>query len=222
MFIFCNADTKLQFHVSPGSLLAEAMHGEVPWVSAFAFPDPSTNLERKFRRCSKLDQEVGGEGRNKQLCTSNRHCESLLLHEASHEFKWVSVTGEQKAKKYFFKKKRRRGFFCSWFVKFHDDLGEIETLASSGDFELEGELHISWGVVVKASCIQAVNSLQELLALCQSPLLHNVVSPHGKKLQGNDVTCLQIIGLRGSCSHSSRYSISQPFTLHNPCFIYCC
>lgn len=49
VFIFCNADTKLQFNVSPGSLLAEAMHGEVPWESVFAFPDPSRNLERKLR-----------------------------------------------------------------------------------------------------------------------------------------------------------------------------
>lgn len=46
VFIFCNADTKLQFNVSPGSLLAEAMCGEVPWVSVFAFPDPSRNLEK--------------------------------------------------------------------------------------------------------------------------------------------------------------------------------
>lgn len=49
VFIFCNADTKLQFNVSPGSLLAEAMRGEVPWVSVFAFSDPSRNLERKLR-----------------------------------------------------------------------------------------------------------------------------------------------------------------------------
>lgn len=62
--------------------------------------------------------------------------------------------------------------------------------------ELEGELHISWGVVVKVSCSQAVNSLQELLALCQrqSPLLCNVASSQegerfffqGERLQGND------------------------------------
>lgn len=87
-----------------------------------------------------------------------------------------------------FKKREDDFFFCSWVVKFHDDLEEIETLASSGDFELEGELHISWGVVVKVSCSQAVNSLLEILALCQrqSPLLHNVASPHGERLQGNE------------------------------------
>lgn len=40
---------------------------------------------------------------------------------------------------------------------------------------------------MKASCSQAVNGLQKLLALHQrqSSLLHNVVS-HGERLQGND------------------------------------
>lgn len=33
-----------RFNVSPGSLLAEAVRGEVPWGSVFTFPDRSRNL----------------------------------------------------------------------------------------------------------------------------------------------------------------------------------
>lgn len=71
VFIFCNADTKLQFNVSPGSLLAEAMRGEVPWVSAFAFPDPSRNLEKKLRGAANQTRRCveRGETSNFALAT---------------------------------------------------------------------------------------------------------------------------------------------------------
>lgn len=41
------------------------------------------------------------------------------------------------------RKPKKKGFFWSWVVKFHDDLEEIETLASSDDLKLQEQLCIS-------------------------------------------------------------------------------
>lgn len=105
VFIFCNADTKLQFNVSPGSLLAEAMCGEVPWVSVFAFPDPSRNLEKWRGAANRTTSCVErGETSNFALATGTVTACYLTWIQVDIYYRWTESQKilKKKKEKYFF------------------------------------------------------------------------------------------------------------------------
>lgn len=57
-------------------------------------------------------------------------------------------------------------YFCSEAEKSHSALEEIESFTYSGDFELEEESLIPWGLAVEASCSQQSSPCQEQLVAC--------------------------------------------------------
>lgn len=103
--------------------------------------------------------------------------------------------------------------------KSHSALEEIESFTSSGDFELEEESLIPWGLAVEASCSQQSSPCQKRLVACRRCIASSTISfllmEEGYiELLVNAMT-LQIIDLKGSCFHSSCYSLTQ----HPGCII---
>lgn len=147
VFIFCNADTKLLSLMFPQAVcwLRQCVGrflGEVcsPFLTA-------PEIWRESRGVQKTGP--GGVRRGEKQTSS-----ALATGTAAA---CCFVRLDVKSSGYLLLKKRkpkRTWFFCSQAEKFHSDLEEIESFASSGDFELGGEPLISWGLAVKASCSQ--------------------------------------------------------------------